>query len=230
MLSKNSSTNKIECKNCGNSFQGNFCNQCGQKVFERFSRTYLWLGLRKDLFEIDNGLLLTFRQLWLHPGTMVLKYINGETKRYYSPLKYLFFWMALYLFAISFTTKPDQNNSLADLVINSHPIFSKETFFDFIAVWRFVAGTLTNIYLLGLIPFLTTTDYYFHIRSKFNFTEVLILITYFYGQFVFVAFVLTLITPYIDPVRTVEVKIADILLVLAYYYLFFKIHKLLFST
>src|SRR5690349_6476738 len=101
--------NDITCKTCGNIFKGQYCNACGQKEIKRFTGSFLWQAFHKDVFEIDNGLWLTYGELWLRPGKMVLSYIHGATKKYYSPLKYLIFWTALYLIIQPFVTKSDQN-------------------------------------------------------------------------------------------------------------------------
>ena len=131
------------CKNCKQTFQGEYCSSCGQRSFKRFSISYLWHGLRDDLFEIEGGLLLTFRELWTHPGTMVLNYINGATKKYYSPLKYLIFWTAIYLIIVPFTATSDSNFSIENVISNSNPIFSTGTLTDFYYVW---------VYLMKLKP------------------------------------------------------------------------------
>lgn len=222
--------NQVEiCKNCQQTFQGDYCNSCGQKLFKRFSIAYLWHGLRDDLFEIEGGLLLTFRELWTHPGTMVLNYINGATKKYYSPLKYLIFWTAVYLIIVPFTATSDSNFSLRNLISNSNPIFSTGSLIDFFYVWGYLMKIKTNIYLMGLIPFLTATNYQFHRESRFNYTEILILHTYFCGQFAFVAIVMTLLSMQIDLVTINGFRLSDILIQIPYWYMFLKMQKEFFG-
>ena len=220
---------EIVCENCGHIFQGEFCNKCGQQVFKRFSGLYLWHGLREDLFEIESGLLLTFKELWTHPGIMVLNYINGKTKRYYSPLKYLIFWTAAYLILIPFTTRSESRSSIIDLMINSHSPFSRESLDDFISFWVQLMKMQTNIYFLGLIPFLSVINYSFHQANKFNLIEILILHTYFCGQFAFVIIIFTSLTPLFISFEIAGFKIMDLLLQLPYWYLFIRMQKEFFS-
>ena len=217
------------CKNCRQTFHGEYCNSCGQKSFKRFSISYLWHGLRDDLFEIEGGLLLTFRELWTHPGTMVLNYINGATKKYYSPLKYLIFWTAVYLIIVPFTATSDSNFSIENLILNSNPMFTTGSMTDFFYVWGYMMKIKTNIYLMGLIPFLTATNYLFQKESKFNYTEILILHTYFCGQFAFVAIVMTLLSTQIDSLTINGFKISDILIQVPYWYIFLKMQKEFFD-
>jgi hypothetical protein len=217
------------CKNCRQTFQGEYCSSCGQKSFKRFSISYLWHGLRDDLFEIDGGLLLTFRELWTHPGTMVLNYINGATRKYYSPLKYLIFWTAIYLIIVPFTATSDSNFPIESVISNSNPIFSISSLTDFVYVWGYLMKIKTNIYLMGLIPFLTSTNYLFHKESRFNYTEILILHTYFCGQFAFVAIVMTLLSTQIDSLTIGGFRLSDLLIQVPYWYMFLKMQKEFFG-
>ncbi len=217
------------CKNCRQTFQGEYCSSCGQRAFKRFSISYLWHGLRDDLFEIEGGLLLTFRELWTHPGTMVLNYINGATRKYYSPLKYLIFWTAIYLIIVPFTATSASNFPIESVISNSNPIFSSRSLTDFIYVWGYLMKIKTNIYLMGLIPFLTATNYLFHRESRFNYTEILILHTYFCGQFAFVAIVMTLLSTQIDSLTIGGFRLSDILIQVPYWYMFLKMQKEFFG-
>ena len=219
----------VICKNCKQTFQGEYCSSCGQRSFKRFSFSYLWHGLRDDLFEIEGGLLLTFRELWTHPGTMVLNYINGATKKYYSPLKYLIFWTAIYLIIVPFTAASDSNFSVENVISNSNPIFSTGSLTDFYYVWVYLMKLKTNIYLMGLIPFLTATNYLFHRESRFNYTEILILHTYFCGQFAFVAIVMTLLSTQIGSLTISGFYLSDILIQVSYWYMFLKMQKEFFG-
>lgn len=219
----------IVCKNCGQTFQGEYCNHCGQKKFKRLTRSYLWHGLRQDLFDIDSGLLLTFKELWIHPGVMVLNYVRGKSRRYYSPLRYLFFWTALYLLVIAFTTSAVSWESLKDIITNSNDLFAVRTFDEFTTFALAVMTTHTDVYFLGILPFLSGANYLFHRASGFNVVEILVLHTYFLGQFACAMIVLTLLNPLLRPVTIFGWPLADLLSFAPYFYLFIKMQKEFFS-
>src|SRR5688572_509725 len=90
-----------ECKGCGAMINGNYCSLCGQKVIDRFSLRYLWSLLHADLLEVDRGWWLTFKDLTLRPGPTIESYLNGNTKRYFSPIKYLLLISALFYLLIT---------------------------------------------------------------------------------------------------------------------------------
>jgi hypothetical protein len=81
------------------------------------------------LLDVDRGLLLTFKELWVHPGVMILNYIQGKSKQYYSPLKYLLFWSALDLLVVAFKYDVPWN-FLKGLIANSNAPFSAKSFDD----------------------------------------------------------------------------------------------------
>ncbi len=174
---------QIVCKTCENIFSGKYCNNCGQPVIKRFTGNFLWQGIHQDIFEVDRGLLLTYKEMWLNAGGMVLKYIGGETKRYYSPLKYLIFWTAVFLIIQPFMNGGgEQSKSFEDLIFNSHLPFSNEAMQDFTFLLMRLTFSYTNLYFLGLIPFVSVINYFFHRKGKFNLTEIMILNTYFFGH------------------------------------------------
>lgn len=219
----------IVCKNCDQTFQGEYCNRCGQKAFKRLSRTYLWHGLREDLFNIDGGLLLTFKELWTHPGIMVINYIRGRSRRYYSPLRYLFFWTALYLLVVAFTMHAVPWDSLRGLIISSNGPFSTITIDVFTTFLLAVMTTHTDVYFLGILPFLSSANYLFHRTGDFNLVEILVLHTYFLGQFACAMIVLSLFNPWLRPITIFGWQLTDALSFVPYFYLFFKMQKEFFG-
>ncbi len=71
--------------------------------------------------------------------------------------------------------------------------------------------------------------YSFNQSSKFNFIEILILHTYFCGQFAFVTIIFTSLTPLFISFEIAGFKIMDLLLQLPYWYLFIRMQKEFFS-
>lgn len=83
------STEDLICKNCQNHFQGLFCNQCGQKVInQRITIKHLFT-IAFDSFNIHHGLLFTIKLMFTNPGKLINNYLQGRTKDFYNPLKYL---------------------------------------------------------------------------------------------------------------------------------------------
>jgi hypothetical protein len=133
------------------------------------------------------------------------------------------------LIIVPLTATAELNLSLENLFSNSHPIFSTGSLYDFFYLWEHLMKIKTNIYLMGLIPFLTATNYFFHRASRFNYTEILILHTYFCGQFAFVAIVMTLLSTQLNSLTIIGFAISDVLILLPYGYLFLNMQKEFFG-
>jgi hypothetical protein len=177
----------MKCKTCDNDFLGNYCNVCGQKVLERLTIKRVWALVVDDVFEVDKGLLHTVKQLWLNPGKTSLDFVHGRTKHYYSPLKYLIFWTAIYLILLSLIDNNRQGQSIKNLTFSSSPPFSVESINDFAGIYTEMIFRHTDLFYLGLIPFVTMVSYIIYRKKKFYFTELSILYVYILGQIIFVA-------------------------------------------
>lgn len=79
------------CKNCDNSFQGEYCNVCGQKAS---THRYTWRAILNELplkiFQLNNGFFLTIKDLILRPGQMIRDYLAGKRVRFSNPFWLLF--------------------------------------------------------------------------------------------------------------------------------------------
>ncbi|MDO4770432.1 DUF3667 domain-containing protein [Porphyromonas sp.] len=90
-----------ECLCCGNTFQGNYCNSCGQSSrtsryrFRNSLKTFL-----ESLTSINNRFLRTLLELLYRPGYMISDFIRGKRVSYVSPLQALFLLAALYVIAV----------------------------------------------------------------------------------------------------------------------------------
>lgn len=205
------------CTNCGFAFEGKYCNHCGQRKFERFDRIHIWQSIQSDLLEIDRGLLRTFVELWKRPGEMVRDYVSGKSQPYYGPLKYLLFWTALYLLSLLWMQDPTIDASGTQSSSNFGQLFVN----DLTSIMK----TKTNFYFFGLIPFLAIFNLSFHRKLGFNLTEILILHTYFCGQFAFVGIVFHLLTALIPTFTLFGFPVMDVAISAPYLYLFFAMQR-----
>lgn len=82
------------CKNCGKSLRPKhrFCPQCGQsaKVKPLVMRD-LWKEAVNKVLHADSSVINLLRGLATAPGHTIRGYLDGQRKRYYSPVKFLLF-------------------------------------------------------------------------------------------------------------------------------------------
>ena len=85
------------CKNCGNEFNGNFCNQCGQKAsVKRLTYRSLADNLLQGFLHVDKGFFYTIRMLIVNPGKVVLDFINCKRASYFQPFPLLIILATIY--------------------------------------------------------------------------------------------------------------------------------------
>ncbi|KAA3641692.1 MAG: DUF3667 domain-containing protein [Bacteroidetes bacterium] len=79
----------MTCLNCGNEFEGRFCNECGQKASVK---TITIKSIFSEAFRIitntDRGLFYNFINLTIRPKTVVADYISGKRKPFFAPVQY----------------------------------------------------------------------------------------------------------------------------------------------
>lgn len=88
----------ITCKNCNNTFEGKFCNNCGQSAdTQRLNFKFLIKNLHKNFIKYFNkGIFYTSRQLFTRPGHSIREYIEGKQVQHFEPIGLLITFAALY--------------------------------------------------------------------------------------------------------------------------------------
>ena len=89
------------CKNCGNTFQGNYCPHCGQnRHTPRFTIRNAFQNILSGFFNIDHGFSRNLIELLYRPGYMIRDYLKGKRVHYYKPFQTLFVLAALYIMGV----------------------------------------------------------------------------------------------------------------------------------
>ena len=89
----------ITCKNCGHQFTGNFCNQCGEKVYSDHDKTFKHFAGEAFHFltHFDNKLFRTWWLIMTKPAKVSTDITAGIRKRYYKPINLFIIGVILYL-------------------------------------------------------------------------------------------------------------------------------------
>ncbi|MDR0982004.1 MAG: DUF3667 domain-containing protein [Culturomica sp.] len=188
----------IECKNCGNRFEGIYCNECGQKHnVNRLTIKSVVENIFVGITTIDRGFLHTLIMLVLHPGEIITNYIQGKRVRYMRPFSLLFIIYAVYGIIISVVNFyfPDISEEL---------LVSKETFvsdsFDFYKDHPVVFSLIE----LPLMAWAMKIVFGKLLKSKFayNYTELLF-------ASVFIVCLETMVTIVTVPLKLYVLKIGN---------------------
>lgn len=81
------------CLNCGATRIGDYCHVCGQSGHIHRTLGAWWHDFTHGVLHIEGAVWRTIGMLLRHPGALTRRYIDGERRRFLSPL-------ALYLFSV----------------------------------------------------------------------------------------------------------------------------------
>lgn len=161
--------NSKNCKNCGNIFEGNYCNICSQRAeTHRITWHELAHHLPHALFHADKGLFYSIKELIFRPGHTIRDYISGKRVCHFNPLVFLILVgsFATLLFTMLHINPPNEEIKLIKI--------------------ENLNATIGHKYfaLVGLlfIILLTITDYVFYFDKKYVLPEIIISNTFQAGQ------------------------------------------------
>jgi len=101
----------MECINCNTSFEGNYCNNCGQKAGgDRFTLKHLSGEFLHGFFHVHGGLIYTIKELFIRPGVTLRGYIAGKRVDYFNPFTFLVLLSIAGGFVYKWSGIPDHMN------------------------------------------------------------------------------------------------------------------------
>ncbi|MGO4770635.1 DUF3667 domain-containing protein [Flavobacterium sp. W22_SRS_FK3] len=86
----------MNCKNCNNEINHNFCSNCGQpSVLKRIDRHYIIHEI-EHVLHFDRGILFTIRELFINPGQNIRNYISENRIRLVKPVIFIILSSLIY--------------------------------------------------------------------------------------------------------------------------------------
>ena len=195
------------CLNCENTFEGLFCNNCGQKAATHRFSMHEWLHeIPHSLFHIDSGFFQTLKTLLTRPGNAVREYLAGRRKLLFSPFLYVLIWCGVYVVISHFFAKPE--------IAAEHVTFSNLT-----EGVDYILKHYYKIIIVATIVPVTFGSFLAYYRSGYNFAEHLVLNAYLIGQMVIVDIIVYLLTATTEDKQFISyVKLIDSLMKLPYWF------------
>src|SRR5687767_10494276 len=89
----------VACKNCGTSFTGKYCNECGEKRYTEHDRTvthFVEEGVH-FLTHFEGTFFTTLRYIFTRPGKLSADYCFGIRKSLFKPLSLFLLLCIIYL-------------------------------------------------------------------------------------------------------------------------------------
>ena len=96
------------CLNCGNIFEGHFCNNCGQENLEiKEDFGHLMIHAIGDYFHFDEKFFHTLKPLLFQPGKLTVDYMAGKRTQYLHPIR-MYIFISLVYFILLFSRNNDE--------------------------------------------------------------------------------------------------------------------------
>lgn len=155
------------CKNCGYTFSGNYCNNCGQAAnLPELSLHYVWHEIQHGIFHFDNGIFYTIKQLLTRPGHTAREFINGKRIHHFKPISLVVVLATFYGILFHFFINSISEFKLETTAENTLSVYENlnRWYLDHFA---YISLILTLI--------ATVTSFYIFKKQGYNFVEHLIL-------------------------------------------------------
>lgn len=167
------------CLNCGNKIKDNYCSYCGQSTKTgRIEYKAIVTDLEHFFAYLHREVLYAIKDLIIHPKRMILAYINGQRKKYISPIQYLFVMGAFYSVVIHFA------NVFPDLEVNKPHVNDIDYSYIYSYYYEYY-----SLWLLFSTPIFAFSSYLFYRKSGFNYMENLVIYSYITGTKIFILLV-----------------------------------------
>lgn len=166
------STSHKTCKNCNNTYEGNFCNFCGQSSnVHKINLHYVIHEIQHSIFHVDGGIFYTIKQLFQRPGNSIREFIQGKRVKHFKPVTFVIILSIIH--------------SFLEHSVKSSPLIEDFLLGVFESIKSPILEWLIRHYsytALLLIPIFSFASYLSFKKSKFNYFEHLVLNAYTFGQ------------------------------------------------
>ena len=170
----------MECKNCNQLIDGNYCKYCGQSTsVSRINLSGFINDLSGSIFQINRGFFYSLKELFIRPGHSIREYLEGKRKSHFKPIGYVLILSTIYFFVARFLESETFFNDFVTGFANSSDGSEVDNRTLTILTWFTENYAYTT---LMLIPVFSLASYLAFLKSGFNFLEHVVLNAYVTGQ------------------------------------------------
>ncbi|MFY0602684.1 MAG: DUF3667 domain-containing protein [Flavobacteriaceae bacterium] len=170
----------MNCKNCGEKVERQFCGHCGQKSnIDRINLSNFLNEVSESVFQINRGLLFTLKELLVRPGDSIRDFINGKRKKHFKPIAYVLTFSTLYFLISSLAGENTWMNDLISGFSNASSDIGSTMEIPPVLTWlgkNFAYATLL------LIPIFSLASYVSFLGLGTNYLEHIVINSYITGQ------------------------------------------------
>lgn len=171
------------CKNCASSFEGKFCNHCGQAAdTPEINFKSVVQEIQHTVLQIDKGLLYTSRELLFRPGNTIRSYLEGKRVQHVKPFAYIFILSTLYILLTNISHKSTFLSDFFEGFYNgSNDNQSKNELGLIGEMMNWMANHYAYATLI-IIPLVSLASYFCFFKAGYNYFQHLVINSYMAGQ------------------------------------------------
>lgn len=195
-----------QCPNCGADEIGNYCSNCGQKIYRKRFTIRGFFEVVGNALNFEKGFIHTMLWMFLQPGKVVNDYLNGKTKSYINPLNYILVIAGVYAFLVLWLDILDQSIETTNHLIGGDKMPMTPETLEMQNRAAAIAKDYVNFIPLILIPFASIFSKWFYYKRKLYYGEHLILLTFVFAQTILISVIVapfTLIIPGLSGIFTI---------------------------
>lgn len=135
---------KTNCKNCAASFEGSYCNHCGQSAHtHRIDAHYLLEDVEHGLLHYDKGIGYSLKRLFTKPGMEIRNYLMGKRVGHFRPISLSIILATLYALVYHFAGVKIMNSDNEESVLFLEKIMGHYYWYVLLTIPVFAFATKT---------------------------------------------------------------------------------------
>ncbi len=181
-----SASSTLTCKNCDTVFTGNYCSNCGEKVYHDHDKSipHFFEDALHFITHLDGSFFTTLKTIFTQPGQLSLDYCSGRRKKYFKPLSFFLLLVVLYLLFpllsglnMRMEYYPGNFGAFAAHWIEAKMASKHLTEEQLSEVFAHKSEKWSKVMLLVIIPFSAAAQWLLYIRKRNYFFDHLVLST-----------------------------------------------------
>lgn len=154
----------VKCQSCQNEYIGNYCNLCGERVFDVKQRkiSVLFAHLIESLFNLNGKLICSFRFFISKPGFLAYEHWRGVRQPYMTPVAFFVLVNIIYFifspisdFALPLSSQAMQPYSAWIQPVIENYLATNEVGFEEMALrYDTLSGAMAKSLVILSVPFL----------------------------------------------------------------------------
>ena len=201
------------CLNCFSPITGNYCANCGQRTsVKRINGRFFIEEILHFFTHFEKTFFKTTWLLLIHPDKILSGYLEGQRKKFHSPIGFFIIWVSLQVFLFYWITNHYHYEWTFIEKVDPESMQIRNLFNQYSALFR-----------LAIIPVAALIHYFILALKRFNYFEILAAFLFLSSAFHFINIINALILGVVFHIniKSWQIQLVEINVLIAIYNLWF---------